>query len=471
MNPHIVKFKTEDSFYVYSSILNDIFFLNKEQYDALDNISFRDQDIASSELVKSLRLDINPIRMKCYLRPHEIEDELNNSLRQLLLNTTEDCNLRCHYCINSGNYRYFRRYSRKKMNLVIAKKAADYFIQKSNNQSLLGISFYGGEPLLNFDLILNTVNYINGRTNKSKIYSVNTNGTLLNNDIIKFFVENNFVITFSLDGPKCINDRYRKYIDNRGTFDTITNNLRSIYDYSHDYFKSNIFIKAVITPPYSYERILTFFRNDNLVSKAAYVGVGYVKDNDCSVKFDKYDEEDFNGDLRYIKNEIFNYFLSKPKINDKNILYNFKIKSFVPIINRQRGFIDFMNEFIYVPGICLPGKRKLFVDCDGNYHMCEKIEQSIPIGNVNSGIDVKKVKELINKYCELGESDCCNCWAKRLCGLCFANAIRGGKIDISFKREYCIRQRQDILNNLIMYVSILEKRNDAFENLRECAIQ
>lgn len=77
---------------------------------------------------------------------------LTSKLQSICLQVTQDCNLRCKYCAYSENYKN-RVHNNKTMSIETAKKAVDFLIHNSSESDIVGISFYGGEPLLNFKLI------------------------------------------------------------------------------------------------------------------------------------------------------------------------------------------------------------------------------------------------------------------------------------------------------------------------------
>ena len=150
----------------------------------------------------------------------------NSPLGSICLNISHDCNLRCSYCFADRD-----GYNQDKqlMKPEIAEKAIDFLIENSMEQSSLEVSFFGGEPLLNFPVILHTVTYAEeqgAKHNKSIKFHVTTNGTLLTPEIIKFLKEKNFSIILSLDGPKDVQDTMRRFQDGRGSYDIVAKNLK-----------------------------------------------------------------------------------------------------------------------------------------------------------------------------------------------------------------------------------------------------
>lgn len=115
------------------------------------------------------------------------------------------------------------------MSLDTAKKSIDFLSNHSIDAKEIGIGFYGGEPLIEFELIKEIVAYAKEVfTGKPILFSMTTNGSLLNEEIIKFLKENGFNLMISLDGPKEVNDQNRIFPDGSGTFDVVMNNIKLI---------------------------------------------------------------------------------------------------------------------------------------------------------------------------------------------------------------------------------------------------
>ncbi|MFX0142212.1 MAG: 4Fe-4S cluster-binding domain-containing protein, partial [Candidatus Hodarchaeota archaeon] len=99
----------------------------------------------------------------------EYISRLKNEVGQLVLNISERCNMRCEYCAYSGSYYYNRKHSSKMMNFNTAKKVLDFYYKTNKKEKKMVIGFYGGEPLLNFQLIKRIINYIENYYNEKNI--------------------------------------------------------------------------------------------------------------------------------------------------------------------------------------------------------------------------------------------------------------------------------------------------------------
>ena len=148
-------------------------------------------------------------------------------MKYLILKITNKCNLNCIYCYNyKENYENKNNKNNKDMDFKTAKNSIDNIL--TDGGELLKIQFTGGEPLLNFNLIEKIINYCNKNYKNKNInisYAVQTNGTLLNEELIKKIKELNLKIGISIDGID-INDILRPYKNGRSsTLDT----LKGIY--------------------------------------------------------------------------------------------------------------------------------------------------------------------------------------------------------------------------------------------------
>ncbi len=165
-------------------------------------------------------------------------------LSKLTINVANDCNMRCKYCWNHyGTYTG----SPKLMDENTAVKAVDFLFNRSEDSKNLEIDFYGGEPLLNFDILKFCTEYAFKRAeteNKKITFSIQTNGTLLDDGIIEYLEGRNFGIFMSIDGDSMYHDSVRIEKDGTGTWSKVTSAARKILDNR----RSKIQIRATLTP-------------------------------------------------------------------------------------------------------------------------------------------------------------------------------------------------------------------------------
>ena len=147
-------------------------------------------------------------------------------VKALCLNIAHDCNLACKYCFASqGDYGGVKR---ELMSFDVAKRAVDFLISMSGPRQHCEIDFFGGEPLLNWDVVKQTVEYIESIQEKhGKIFklTLTTNGMLLTQDKIDYVNEHDMSLVLSLDGRKDVHNSMRPSSGGRDTYETVAKNL------------------------------------------------------------------------------------------------------------------------------------------------------------------------------------------------------------------------------------------------------
>ncbi|OON93642.1 MAG: hypothetical protein ATN31_05665 [Candidatus Epulonipiscioides saccharophilum] len=174
----------------------------------------------------------------------DLED---TQIKHISLELTERCNLRCKYCIYHEDQCGFRNFGMTDMSFEVAKKAID--ILKLSNESTVYLSFYGGEPLLKFNLLQECIQYCTETLhNKTIIYNMTTNATLISEDIAKYLMNiENFSITISLDGPKMIHDKNRIFSIGEGSFDKCYQGVQNLINAAQDDVAKRINFNIVLS--------------------------------------------------------------------------------------------------------------------------------------------------------------------------------------------------------------------------------
>lgn len=156
------------------------------------------QDILSKSAIDGSVVELSPDAIEQYFKL--------NGFTELILKTTDECNLRCKYCVYSDHYPYTSKYSHNRMSLDVAVSAADYYLNCIIDQQLYlhktpFIAFYGGEPLLNFDIIKGVIEYIE-QTYPSLLvhYTITTNGIMLRDQqMVDFLKKHNVLFCVSIE--------------------------------------------------------------------------------------------------------------------------------------------------------------------------------------------------------------------------------------------------------------------------------
>lgn len=393
------------------------------------------------------------------LNVNQVEELLyRTGFRHLSLEVTEECNLRCKYCCYSEEYKSQRYHGKNNMTWDIAKKAIDWYFKsykkaKTFNPNLTPvIGFYGGEPLLNIKLIKQCVLYAKTLfTRDDKLYiTLTTNGVLLNEDIIQFFHEEDVNMIVSLDGDKVSHDRNRVLKNGQGTFDIVMNNIRKINEIRN----SEVFVNSVFDLKTNLKNVFDFFDDHpniiNLnISPVFYSGTDYYEqftDEDTNKFYEKYNDllKQF---LEIVTDENFQHRPNKIPFVVKFFGNNYCSKTLMKRPLTPEGGV------IKYTGNCIPG-NKVFVDTKGDFYMCEKVTRDWKIGDIQSGLDFKKILEIINFY-NSATSKCKDCVIRNHCNTCFAMHTSSG--DLHVNDDDCKSNITTYKESLELTYSILEK--------------
>jgi len=135
-----------------------------------------------------------------------------------------------------------------------------------------------------------------------------------------------------------------------------------------------------------------------------------------------------------------------------------------PMLDLDERYIFPLKSSLISPnGTCYPGLDRLFITTEGKLGMCEKVNEAITFGNVKDGINITKVKNIYNEYCNILNKVCLDCWAYRLCSSCFNGSILNGKISEKRKREDCRYKKSSVVNSLKRYTKIKMQNPEAFK--------
>jgi uncharacterized protein len=491
--PLIKKFSTQTKNYIYDTNTNQIFEVDDLVYELIDSTA----DGASDELVKKLGTqytpnavtqaleEINEMKSKGYFsssRPSGMElwvskEELRacseSQILQLILNVTESCNMRCRYCAYSSHYPYKRTHTTRQMTWETAKAALDFFFVHNGAVERPAISFYGGEPLINFKLIQQCVDYANARGDGKRVrYSLTTNGTLLNEKIIRFLAEHDVSLLVSLNGPQEINDRFRVSMRERGTYECVVRNLLKMKELHQSYFNRKVSLSIVLTPPYDFRLLSNFFdsdhefipdtRNPFIVSTIERIDTDLFDDPIFRYDPQLHEETLNNVEQAYVQELIKE---SPEKMKFTMALFERSLL----MLKRRKSRIR-LTETIGPNGMCVPGLRKLFVNVDGDFRICEKVSDLPSIGNIRDGFDFDRIFRMLDDYISIS-SECCNCWAVRLCQMCFYGARHCGKLNAEGKRISCEQEKARILRALVRFCSILEENEHALDYMHNFVLE
>lgn len=394
--------------------------------------------------------------------PQIIEDLFKNS-PQIVFEVTSYCNLKCKYCAYGELYNNVNYVKNNSLDFKKAKLLIDSFINywKSKDYKYYNkiqyISFYGGEPLLNFELITQLVNYINKQTKNLNIkiqYTITTNGTLL--DLFhKFLINNNFLILISLDGNET-NNQYRVYKNGKTTFSKVFKNIEYLYQNYPVYFNKNISFNSVLHDKNSIEDIESFFISH--FDKKPLIGeITDVDENN--------DSKEFIEQIRKKNNKP----IDKTLINLENspvvkILYGF-LYHYSGIIYNDYTDLYFKKSKYIQTGTCKPFAKKVYLTSDGKILACERISHKFALGYITDKemqINFTQIAEKYNRMLDNIKYKCASCSLNKMCQKCIFNIkdIENSNINCDY-----YAQKDKTANLFSQYISILEEDTNLFFNL------
>jgi uncharacterized protein len=394
-----------------------------------------------------------------------LRNRLDNNLARITLVATEDCNLRCKYCVYSGEYLNKRSHSNRNMSLSVMKKAIDFYAAHSSAEPKKSIGFYGGEPFANYNLLKEAVAYARGHFSDNVKFHMTTNGTLLNKDRIKFLEDNNIALLVSLDGPKQMNDRYRVFKNNKGTFDNVAKNLRLIKSMYPEYYKRSVRFNMVLAPMFDFETLNSFISETDL--KPANIRFGDVSVEDTHF-FDRFDGDEMkkaNAD-RYHVLETFNHKLAA----------GIPLNDLEQILFRNRFLFIHQREMSPMPGEvpsngqCMIGEKSLVVKVDGTFDVCTQVHNVDNLGDVVRGFNYEKIEEMYTELEDFFSDRCHDCWAIRLCRKCMKHTHKNGQLDDSAFNAFCEVKKPSLLKEIKDYITIREQNNHALDYLESVDI-
>lgn len=438
------------AYFVYDVNTDCIIKIDKDTY----NILKRHSNEKNKQIIEMEQGGfLNHKRVNIIEHPEDkvIESHLNSKIQSITLQVTQNCNLNCSYCAYSGSYDN-RVHNNKRMDFKVAKKGIDFLVNHSAQNYKINIGFYGGEPLLEFKLIKELITYAQTRINYKDItFSITTNGTLLNDEIIRFFADNKVSLVISLDGPKEIHDSNRIFKDGSGSYEIIIRNIKKIKADFPEYFKK-IYYNTVLSPYSNFSCIADYYMNFDLLEKpnfnANFISNFYLK------KEIKYSNE-------FIKNynyELFKMFMSKLNYLDEKQVSDIA-KQYYNQLKLQfyhNRDIKSIPEKVHHSGPCLPGVFKLFMDVEGKFYPCERVSESsnvMSIGHVDKGFDMEKIRDILN-IGKITEEECKNCWAIRHCYLCAASADDLKEFSVNKKRKNCASVKIETENKMKDYCAL-----------------
>ncbi len=361
-------------------------------------------------------------------------------VKALCLHVAHDCNLSCTYCF-AGEGEYHG--DRGLMSFEVGKRALDFLIENSGTRHNLEVDFFGGEPLMNWEVVKQLVAY--GREqeklhDKKFRFTLTTNGVLLNDEVMDFCNREMGNVVLSMDGRKEVNDRMRSSRNGKGSYDLIVPKfqemvkrrgdqeyyMRGTYThYNTDFVKDllhmadlgfkELSIEPVVAPP-----------------EADYA----LTEEDLPVLLEQYDQLAIEMLKRHKEGRDFTFYH-----------YMVDLEGGPCVVKRISG--------------CGVGTEYLAVTPNGDLYPCHQFagEEKYRLGNVFEGItneDARDEFKLCNIY---AHPECNDCFARMYCsGGCAANAVHSTGSVTGVYELGCKLQRCRIENALMLQVALAEEK-------------
>lgn len=313
----------------------------------------------------------------------------------ITLHVAHACNLKCAYCFaHGGDYGGQPRLMRAE----VARQAVRWVMQEAKSFQQCRIGFFGGEPLLNFELIREIIPFAREHASRLGIgvsFGIATNGTVMSPEMLEFLIHEEVQIQVSVDGNKTDHDRIRIHNDGSDTYDVVARNVMELTDRSPD----SVSVRATMTS-YNLDRQSIA----NAVDKFGACQVEIAPVVAAPHKPYALREEH----LAAIKQEL----KELSRFETDRILKG----------SEERGFFDdYMDRLMTRAKAChgcQGGKTFLAVDVDGDIYFCSSLADrpEFKMGDVFSGLDLAVQDAFDKSYHVDARSDCRRCWAKNLCG-------------------------------------------------------
>ncbi len=328
----------------------------------------------------------------------------NTVIKALCLHVAHTCNLNCEYCFASqGKYHG----DRALMSFEVGKRAIDFLVENSKGRRNLEVDFFGGEPLMNFDVVKKIVEYarsIEKEHDKNFRFTLTTNGVGINDEVIDFANKEMHNVVLSLDGRKEIHDRLRKTITGKGSYDIV---VPKFQEFVKRRGGKNYYMRGTFT----------------------------------------HNNVDFTNDIFHMADLGFTELSMEPVVCNPNEPYalneedlpklyeQYEILAKDMLRREKEGkpitFYHYMIDLEHGPCIykrisgCGSGTEYMAVTPWGDLYPCHQFvgEEKFCLGNIYEGVKNKNLTNEFKTCNAYARPECKDCWAKLYCsGGCAANA-------------------------------------------------
>ena len=333
-----------------------------------------------------------------------LKEKTSGVVKALCLHVAHTCNLNCSYCFASqGNYHG----DRAVMSYEVGKQALDFLVANSGNRRNLEVDFFGGEPLMNFQMVKDLVAYarsIEKEKGKNFRFTMTTNGVLVDDDVIDWCNRECHNVVLSLDGRKEIHDRFRVDYAGNGSWDKIVPKFQKFVEArgGKDYYMRGTFTHA--NPDFLKDIQTMLDLGFNELSMEPVVCASgdpsALTQEDMAVVMEQYEK-------------LAELMLERDKQGKPFTFYHYMIDLFGgPCIYKR------------ISG-CGSGTEYMAVTPWGDLYPCHQFvgEERFKLGNIWDGVTNKEIQNEFASCNVYAHAECRDCWARLYCsGGCAANA-------------------------------------------------
>jgi len=333
-----------------------------------------------------------------------LKEKTAGVVKALCLHIAHTCNLNCSYCFASqGKYHG----ERAVMSLEVGKQAIDFLIANSGTRRNLEVDFFGGEPLMNFDVVKGIVAYarsIEKEHNKNFRFTLTTNGVLIDDDVIDFANRECSNVVLSLDGRKEVHDRFRVDYAGNGSWKKIVPKFQKLVESRNgqNYYMRGTFTHA--NPDFLEDiKVMLDLGFNELSMEPVVCAPGdpsELTEEDKVIVMDQYEK-------------LAELMLEKDKEGKPFTFYHY-------MIDLEDGPCIYKR----ISG-CGSGTEYMAVTPWGDLYPCHQFvgEEKFKLGDIFSGVDNHSIREDFLSCNVYAREECRNCWARLYCsGGCAANA-------------------------------------------------
>ena len=332
------------------------------------------------------------------------KERSGNVVKALCLHVAHSCNLNCSYCFASqGKYHG----ERARMSFEVGKRALDFLIENSGSRRNLEVDFFGGEPLMNWDVVKDLVKYarsVEKQHNKNFRFTLTTNGMLIDEDVIEFANKEMSNVVLSLDGRKEIHDLTRVDYAGNGSYDKIVPKFKEMGASrgGQNYYMRGTFTHA--NPDFTKD---VFHMADLGFTELSMEPVVSAPDDPMALT---------SVDLEIVKEQ-----------------YEILAKEMIKRKKEGRGFTFYHYMIDLTSGPCIykrisgcgSGTEYMAVTPWGDLYPCHQFvgEEEYKLGDIWNGVTNEGIREEFRSCNAYAREECADCWAKLYCsGGCAANA-------------------------------------------------